>query len=39
LVSVIGSTFEKVQEEKSNLMYQDLVGLIVENQFLIGDKA
>jgi hypothetical protein len=37
LISIVGETFGRVQEDKANMMYQDMVDLIVENQFLITE--
>ena len=39
LISIIGETFQKVVQASANLMYQDMVDLIVENQFLIPETA
>lgn len=38
LISIIGSTFGKVEDSKAQMTYKDLVQLIVENQFLIGKE-
>ena len=36
LIAIVGETFGRVQESRENKMYQDLVQLIVENQFLVS---
>ncbi len=35
LISIVGRTFSRVSEDANNLMYADMVKLIVENQFLV----
>ena len=37
LISIVGQTFGRVSDSKPNIMYQDMVDLIVENQFLITE--
>lgn len=36
LISIVGDTFARVNADKSNIMYRDMVDLIVENYFLIN---
>lgn len=38
LISIVGSTFGRVYENKAVMMYKDMVDLIVENSFLNTEK-
>ena len=34
LISIVGDTFGTVNDNKANIMYKDMVQMIIENQFL-----
>jgi len=36
LISIVGDTFGRVNDNRDRMVYQDMVDVIVENQFLIS---